>query len=133
MTKTQERIYELGLYIGMPLFLKQITGNYWIDMVKRPYTIIDITANTVIVQEAKCIFPVFHYDPKTMSDYYEKLDGVRVQFYDTLAESIEPDSQGQIKVLTYHKKRNLFGTKGSDADYPQYAIFGEYKYQPYLN
>lgn len=132
MTKTQERIKELNIYVGMPLFLKQITGNYWVDMVKHPYTVIDITSTTVVVQEAKCIFPVFHYKD-SMSEYYKILDGIRVQFYDTLAESIEPDPYGQIKVLTYHKKRNLFGTKGPDANYPQYAFFGKYEYQPYLN
>ena len=86
------------------------------------------------MQHAKLIFPVFKYDPETMSDYYKQFDGQRVAFYDTVAESIEPDPEGRIEELTYHKKKGLYGTPGADSSYPEYLILDEgYQHQPYLD
>lgn len=128
------KIEELGIYEGMPLYLRQFTKNSWVDMVKRPYTVIRIiNEHTIEVQSAKLIFPVFHYNSETMSDYYKQFDGKRVCFYDTVAESIEPDENGREEILTWHPKRGMFGTIGRDSDYPQYAVFGKYEHQPYLN
>lgn len=118
--------------VGEQLYLQQITGDSWVDMVKRPYTVIGVNKNEVVVQEAKCIWPIYHCCGNPNLDVPE-LEGQRVQFYDTLAESIEEDPFGQIKVLTWHSKRNKWGTKGRDSDYPSYAYFGKYAYQPYLN
>lgn len=120
--------------VGDQLYLRQFTGSYYIDMVKRPYTVISVTNKEVIVQAAKLIYPIFVYDPSTMSDYYKQFDGQRVCFYDTVAESIEPDLYGRIEKLVWHPKRGLWGTEGPDNSYPEYAIFGEgYQHQPYLD
>lgn len=120
--------------VGDKLYLRQFTGSYYVDMVKRPYTVIAVDTNEITIQSAKLVFPIFHYDPKVMSDYYKQFDGKRVCFYDTVAESIEEDLDGRIETLTWHKKRELWGTPGRDADYPEYAIFGQgYQHQPYLD
>lgn len=120
--------------IGDQGYLCQFTGSYYVDMVKRPVTVIGVDRTRVTVQHAKLIYPIFKYDPKIMSDYYKQFDGKRVCFYDTVAESVEPDPSGRIEVLTYHKKRDLFGTPGSDRDYPEYLILGYgYQHQPYLD
>lgn len=107
--------------IGDKLFLSQSTGNSWVDMVKYPYTVIAVTPKIVYVQKCRLIAPI---DPAT---------GDRVFYYDTVAEKIENDPKGTIEELTWHAKREKWGTKGRDSDYPAYAYFGEWRHQPYLN
>lgn len=107
--------------VGDKLYLRQFTGNYWVDMVKRPYTVIKVTPTRVYVQACKLIAPV---DP---------VSGKRVFYYDTVAEEILPDPEGRVEELTWHGRKAKWGTPGKDSDYPEYAIFGEYVHQPYLN
>ena len=106
-----EKVYP---QVGDHLYLRQFTGNGWVDMVKRPYTVIEVTPSKVKVQQCRLIFngPVY---------------------YDTVADRIEEDPEGRIEELTWHPKRGLWGTKGREADYPQYAIMGEWMHQPYLD
>lgn len=118
--------------IGDKLYLRQFTGDEWADMVKRPYTVIEVTPSRVKVQECKLIAPVYHCKGNPMTDM-PHLEGKRVFFFNTIAESIEEDKEGRIEELTWHPKRGLWGTKGREADYPQYAIMGEWIHQPYLN
>lgn len=125
---------ENTIKVGDQGYLRQYTGMFYIDIVKRPVTVIAVNGNKVTVQHAKLIFPVFRYDPNTMSTYYKQFDGQRVAFYDTVAESIEPDTEGMIEELTFHKKKGLYGTPGPDSSYPEYLILGEgYQHQPYLD
>lgn len=119
--------------VGDKLYLRQFTKNYMVDMVKRPYTVIGVTPTKVIIQSCKLIYPIFKFDEKRMSDYYRQFDGKRVAFYDTLAESIEEDHDGVIVELTWHSRRGMWGTAGKDSDYPEYAIFGKWEFQPYLD
>jgi len=107
--------------IGDQLYLRQFTGNMWVDEVKRPYTVIGVNPTEVIVQACELIAPI---DP---------VSGKRVFYYDTIAETILPDPNGRVETLTWHAKRGKWGTPGPDSDYPEYAIFGRYEHQPYLN
>jgi len=100
--------------VGDKLYLRQFTGNEWVDMVKRPYTVIEVTPTIVKVQECKLVF-----------------NGPR--YYDTVADDIIPDLNGRVEELTWHPKRGLWGTKGRETDYPEYAIIGEWKHFPYMN
>ncbi len=100
--------------IGDKLYLRQFTGNEFADMVKRPYTVIKVEKSKVLVQECELIF-----------------NGPR--YYNTLADKIVEDKNGEIQELTWHRGRGLWGTKGRDADYPEYAIFGEWEFFPYIN
>jgi len=124
---------ENTIKVGDQGYLRQYTGSYYVDIVKRPVTVIAVNGNKVTVQHAKLIFPMFKYN-ETMDDYYKQFDGQRVAFYNTVAESIEPDTEGRIEELTFHKKKGLYGTPGPDSSYPEYLILGEgYQHQPYLN
>jgi hypothetical protein len=118
--------------VGDQLYLRQFTGNYYVDMVKRPYTVIEVNPNIILVQACKLIAPVYHCCGNPYLDRPD-LEGQRVFFFDTVAESIEADPDGYIKELTWHPKRGLWGTKGRDTDYPEYAIIGKWIHQPYLN
>lgn len=118
--------------VGDQGYLRQYTGSYYIDIVKRPVTVIAVSKTEIVVQSAKLIFPIFHYDPAHMNEYYKQFDGRRVCFYDTIAESIEPDPEGQTQRLTWHPKRGRWGTP--DSSYPEFLITEEgYQHQPYLD
>lgn len=119
--------------VGDQGYLRQFTGNYCVDMVKRPVTVIDVTPSTVTIQHAKKIAPIYHCVGNPYLDRPD-LEGQRVWFYDTVAESIEPDPDGYTEVLTWHSKRNRWGTPGSDKDYPEYLVTEQgYQHQPYLD
>ena len=118
--------------VGDKLYLRQFTGNYYVDMVKRPYTVVEVSPSKVVVQECGMIPPVYHCCGNPNLDRPD-LEGQRVWFYDTVAETIYPNPSGRTKELTWHGHRGMWGTPGSDRDYPQYAIFGEWKHQPYLD
>ena len=122
------------LKVGDKGYLRQFTGNYWVDMVKRPYTVIEATPTRVVVQECRLIYPIFQENPfwtKEQKEYYKDMVGKRVCFYDTIAESIEPDPFGRTMELSWHPKRELWGEKNET--YPQFFIVGEYEHQPYLD
>ena len=118
--------------VGDRLYLRQFTGSYYIDMVKRPYTVVEVTKSIVKVQECNLIAPIYHCVGNPRLDRPD-LEGQRVFFYDTVAETIEEDPNGQIEELTWHSRKGLWGTKGRDSSYPEYAIFGEWKHSPYLD
>lgn len=118
--------------VGDKLYLRQFTGSYYVDMVKRPYTVVEVSPTKVVVQECKMTPPVYHCCGNPYLDRPD-LEGQRVWFYDTVAETIEPDPFGRTKELTWHSHREMWGTPGRDQDYPEYAIFGEYKHYPYLD
>ena len=124
---------ENTIKVGDQGYLRQCTGMYYVDIVKRPVTVIAVNGNKVTVQHAKLIAPVYHCVGNPYLDRPD-LEGQRVFFYNTVAESIEPDSEGRIEVLTFHKKKGLYGTPGPDTSYPEYLILGEgYQHQPYLD
>lgn len=118
--------------VGDHLYLRQFTGNSYVDMVKEPYTVIEVTPSKVKVQACKLIAPVYHCVGNPYLDRPD-LEGKRVFFYDTVAESIEEDPNGAIEELTWHSRKGLWGTAGPDSSYPLYAIIGEWKMFPYLD
>jgi len=119
--------------VGDPLYLRQFTGHYYVDIVKHPYTVVAVNKSEVLVQECKLIAPIYHCIGNPYLDRPD-LEGQRVFFYNTVAETIEPDPNGRIRRLTWHSRRGFWGTPGPDSDYPVYAIFGNgWIHQPYLD
>lgn len=122
--------------VGDQLYLQQQTGSYYVDLVKRPYTVIGTEHGKVQIQEAKLIFPIFKENPrwtKDQKEYYGKMVGKRVCFFDTVAESIEPDPNGQILELSWAPKKGLWQIDEHNTGYPEFAHFGKYEHQPYLD
>lgn len=117
--------------VGDKLYLRQFTGSYCVDLVKRPYTVVKVTSNKVYVQSCTLIAPI--YDSSKYGGDRSDLDGQRVFFYDTVAERIEENPEGQIEELTWHSRKGMWGTKGADSSYPEYAVFGEWKHFPYID
>lgn len=133
MNKNGEKKMKYFPNVGDELYLRQFTDNYMVNMVKRPYTVIEVTPKIVKVQSCELIYPVFRYEP-SMREYYREFDGKRVCFYDTVAESIKPDPNGRIIELSWHSHRGMWGEAGKrECEYPMYAVFGKYEHQPYLD
>lgn len=118
--------------VGDKLYLRQFTGSYYIDAVKRPYTVIEVSPSKVTIQKCELIAPIYHCCGNVYFDRPD-LEGQRVFFYDTVAETIKPNLNGEIETLAWHDKKGMWGTKGRDSSYPLYAVFGEYKHYPYLD
>ena len=127
MNKTDIKVGDKG-------YLRQFTSNSYINMVKRPVTVIAVDKSRVTVQYCKLIAPVYHCCGNPMLDRPD-LEGQRVFFYDTIAEKIEPDPNGRKETLSWHSRRELWGEAGrSDSEYPLYLITSEgYQHQPYLD
>ena len=119
--------------VGDQCYLRRFTGSYYVDLVKRPVTVVSVAENEIIVREAKLIAPVYHCVGNPYLDRPD-LEGQRVFFYDTVAESIEPDENGREIGLVWHPNKQLWGEAEPDKYYPSYLIVGEgYKHQPYLD
>lgn len=118
--------------VGTHLFLSQRTGNYYVDMVKRPYTVIGVNKNHVIIQECKLIAPIYHCTGNPCYDRPD-LEGQRVFFYNTVAESIEEDKEGRILSLNWAPKKGHWQIDEFHTGYPQIATFGKWVHFPYLN
>ena len=102
--------------VGTRLYLSQRTGNPWVDMVKKPYTVVRIINDKkIVIQEAKCEFPTPRY-------------------YDSLPINIKEDEDGDILELNWAPKKHKWQYKSFPSDsYPYYAYFGRWEYQPYLD
>lgn len=106
--------------VGEHLYLRQYTGNMWVDEVKRPYTVISVdkVKDIVVVQECELIF-----------------NGPR--YYDTVADDIRENPAGRTLELRFANAkgyRNKWVEKGRRTqDYPLTAVFGMWLHEPYLN
>ena len=118
--------------VGTPLYLHQYTGDYWVDQCKDPYTVIGQKAGKLLIQSCQLIAPVYHCCGNPNLDRPE-LEGQRVFFYDTVAESILPDPNGEILELSWAPKKRRWQIDRYKSGYPQVANFGCYMHEPYKN
>lgn len=100
--------------VGTKLYLSQRTGNYYVDMVKTPYTVIGVSSGKVLVQECQLIF-----------------NGPR--YYDTIADDIKADPNGEVLTLSWAPKKERWQIDKYKTGYPSVAFFGEWLHSPYLD
>ena len=81
--------------VGDHLYLSTLSGDDYGDLVRRPYTVVEVTKGIVKVQECLLIF-----------------NGPT--HFNTMADDIREDKNGRIEELTWHPKRGMWGTKGRD-------------------
>ena len=120
--------------IGDKLYLTR--GSDWYNTTMDPYTVVRIDHGKAWVQECKLIFPVLqenHNWTPEQKEYYMPMVGQRVQFYDTVAESIEPDPTGRVIGLSWSPKKKQWQYDPHKTGYPSVAVFGQWRHQPYLN
>lgn len=99
--------------VGDRLYLRVMTSDRWVNMVKNPYTVIEVKGNTCIVQEAACLFAYPRY-------------------FDSMPYSIVENPRGKTLKLRWNEKHQRW-QESPAGSFPQFAVFGEYQYQPYLN
>ena len=99
--------------VGDKLYLYTPCSDGWVSMVKDPYTVIAVKGNTCTVQECMLIF-----------------NGPR--YYCTIADDIRENPHGRVKVLRWSEKKQRW-QESPAGSYPEVAVFGEWKHQPYLN
>ena len=100
--------------VGTKLYLSQRTGDYFVDMVKYPYTVVGTSHGKLLIRSCKLIFNSTRY-------------------FDTLADDIQEDPDGEIITLSWAPKKGMWQYDKYQTGYPEYAYFGEWKFQPYLN
>ncbi len=99
--------------IGDKLYLYTPCNDYWVAMVKRPYTVVSVKGNECMVQRCKLIF------------YGEC-------YYDTIADEIREDPTGSVTKLRWSEKKQRW-QESPAGSYPQVAVWGRWEHQPYLN
>ena len=100
--------------VGTKLYLSQRTGDYYVDMVKIPYTVIGTVSGKLLVQECQLIF-----------------NGPR--YFDTLPDEIKEDPNGKVLALSWAPKKGCWQIDKHKTGYPSIAFFNGWKYEPYLN
>ena len=100
--------------VGTKLYLSQRTGNYYVDMVRTPYTVISTYGGKVQIQECELIF-----------------NGPR--YFDTLPDEIRANQSGEILELNWAPKKKRWQIDKYKTGYPSIATFGNWDYQPYLD
>ena len=100
--------------VGDHLYLSQRTGNFYVDLVKNPYTVVEVTPQVVRIRACKLIF-----------------NGPR--YYDTIADEIQDDPNGEILDLHWAPKKQQWQIDKYHTGYPDIAFFGEWAHQPYLD
>ena len=100
--------------VGTKLYLSQRTGDYYVDMVKIPYTVIGTVSGKLLVQECQLIF-----------------NGPR--YFDTLPDEIKEDPNGRVLALSWAPKKGCWQIDKHKTGYPSIAFFNGWKYEPYLN
>lgn len=100
--------------VGTKLYLSQRTGDYYVDMVKIPYTVIGAVSGKLLVQECQLIF-----------------NGPR--YFDTLPDEIKEDPNGKVLALSWAPKKGCWQIDKHKTGYPSIAFFNGWKYEPYLN
>ena len=100
--------------VGTKLYLSQRTGDYYVDMVKIPYTVIGVVSGKLLVQECQLIF-----------------NGPR--YFDTLPDEIKEDPNGKVLALSWAPKKGCWQIDKHKTGYPSIAFFNGWKYEPYLN
>ena len=101
--------------VGEKLYLYTPCNNYWVSMVRNPFTVETINKNktAVVIRAAR---PVF-YGPV---------------YFNTLPDTIVDDPTGKTMTLRWSEKKHRW-QESPAGSYPRVAVFGEWDYQPYLN
>ena len=99
--------------VGDKLYLRQRTGNYYVDICKHPATVIEVKGNVITVQDCELVFA-----------------GPR--YYDTLPDYIMENPNGKTMKLRWSEKYQRWQQTPADS-YPLFAVFGSWQYQPYLD
>lgn len=99
--------------VGEHLYTYTPSTYYYVQLCKDPWTVIDVKGNTCTVQEAGMVF-----------------NGPR--YYNTLPDGYYEDPNGRTMKLRYNAKKDRWEETPRQTC-TKVAVFGEWRYQPYLD
>ena len=101
--------------VGDKLSLYTPCNNYWIAMVRRPYTIVSVNAKGTecVARECKLVF-------------------YGACYYDTIADEIRENPDGELVKLRWNEKRGRW-QESPAGSYPRCADWSGWHHQPYLD
>lgn len=109
--------------VGDRGYLRQFTKDCWVNDVKRPVEVIEVTPSYIVVCRAEVLFE----DEDTG-------ELTHMHYFDSEAKEMRPNPNGETETLYWHPKKKLWGGLGPDKDLPVYFInSGKFEYAPYLN
>ena len=100
--------------VGEHLYIYTPSTRYMVEMVRDPYTVDSVSANTCTVREARLIF-----------------NGPR--YFNTLADDIVDDPDGRKIKLRWSEKNQRWEETPKRYGCTHVAVFGRWDYQPYLD
>lgn len=99
--------------VGEKLYIWTPCSDYYVSMIRKPFTVESVNKNTMVIRAAKPIFlgPVY---------------------FDTLPDTIVDDPNGKRLTFRWSEKKQRW-QESPASSYPRVASFGYWDYQPYLN
>lgn len=99
--------------VGEHLYIYTPCSDYYVRMIRKPYTVAEVKGNTITIREAR---PIFY----------------GAVYYDTLPDTIVDDPNGKTIKFRWSDKKQRW-QESPAGSYPRVAVFGKWDYQPYLN
>lgn len=100
--------------VGEHLYIYTPCNDYWVESVRKPYTVHEVRGNVITIREARPCF----YSGKV--------------YYDSLPDAIVDNPNGRQLKFRWSEKKQRW-QESPAGSYPRVAVFGEWDYQPYLN
>lgn len=99
--------------VGEKLYTYTPCNSYYVNAVRKPFTVESVKGNTIVIRAAKPIF-------------------VGPVYYDSLPETIVDDPDGQRMTFRWSEKKQRW-QESPAGSYPRVAVFGQWDYYPYLD
>lgn len=99
--------------VGEKLYTYTPCNSYYVNAVRKPFTVESVKGNAIVIRAAKPIF-------------------VGPVYYDSLPETIVDDPDGQRMTFRWSEKKQRW-QESPAGSYPRVAVFGQWDYYPYLD
>lgn len=99
--------------VGEHLYIYTPCNDYWVESVRKPFTVHEVRGNVITIREAEAVFT-----------------GPR--YFDTLPDYITDNPNGRLLKFRWSEKKQRW-QESPARSYPRVAVFGKWDYQPYLN
>lgn len=99
--------------VGEHLYIYTPCNDYWVESVRKPFTVHEVRGNVITIREAEAVF-----------------NGP--QYFDSLPDGIIDNPNGRQLKFRWSEKKQRW-QESPAGSYPRVAVFGKWDYQPYLN
>lgn len=99
--------------VGEHLYIYTPCNDYWVESVRKPFTVHEVRGNVITIREAEAVF-------------------TGPQYFDSLPDDIIDNPNGRQLKFRWSEKKQRW-QESPAGSYPRVAVFGKWDYQPYLN